>query len=297
MKNLIPTTLAGKVGVIGSFISVVCAVIGPWIAPYDPEKPTVDVLQEPSFTHPFGTDASGLDIFSVVIAAFRTDLSIALLGVGASFVLGLLLGSISGFSAAGGRIWRALARIVDAGLDVFQSIPVTVFALALTAIFGRGTGAVITAVIFVTTPIFARLIRSSLHSVVQGGLVASCRILGLGSIRTLTRHALPNSVDSAVANVSVSLGVSVLLTAALSFLGAGVRPPTPEWGYVISMGANYVATGQWWISLMPGLVLCLSVVSFALTGEAVRDWLAGVGPSSAANEEITLSTGQTERTS
>jgi len=168
MKTLIPTTLAGKVGVIGSFTSVVLAVIGPWIAPYDPEKPTVDVLQEPSFTHPFGTDASGLDIFSVVIAAFRTDLSIALLGVGASFVLGLLLGSISGFSAAGGRIWRVLARIVDAALDVFQSIPVTVFALALTAIFGRGTGAVITAVIFVTTPIFARLIRSSLHSVVQG---------------------------------------------------------------------------------------------------------------------------------
>lgn len=279
MKKYIPKTVASKLGVGGSLLCIILAVVGPAITPYDPEKPTVNVLRPPSLEHPFGTDASGLDIFSLVIAAFQTDLSIALLGVGVSFVLGLVLGSVTGFAEAGGRVWKVAARIVDAALDVFQSVPVTVFALALTAILGRGVWSVIMAVIFVTTPIFARLIRSSLRSVVRGGLVASCRVLGIGTWRTLTRHALPNSLESAVANISVSIGVSVLLTAALSFLGAGIRPPTPEWGYVISMGANYVATGQWWISLIPGVVLSLSVISFALTGEAVRQALqASRGP-------------------
>lgn len=273
MKKYIPKTVASKLGVGGSLLCIILAVVGPAITPYDPEKPTVNVLRPPSLEHPFGTDASGLDIFSLVIAAFRTDLSIALLGVGVSFVLGLVLGSVTGFAEAGGRVWKVAARIVDAALDVFQSVPVTVFALALAAILGRGVWSVIMAVIFVTTPIFARLIRSSLRSVVSGGLVASCRVLGIGTWRTLTRHALPNSLDSALAYVSVSIGVSVLLTAALSFLGAGVRPPTPEWGYVMAMGANYVATGQWWISIFPGAVLSLSVGSFALAGEAVRQML------------------------
>lgn len=273
MKKYIPKTVAVRMGVGGSLLCIVLAIVGPAITPYDPEKPTVNVLQPPSAEHPFGTDASGLDIFSLVIAAFQTDLSIALLGVGVSFALGLVLGSVTGFAEAGGRVWKVMARFVDAALDVFQSVPVTVFALALTAILGREVWSVIMAVIFVTTPIFARLIRSSLRSVVRGGLVASCRVLGIGTWRTLVRHALPNSLESAVAHISVSIGVSILLTAALSFLGAGIRPPTPEWGYVISMGANYVATGQWWISLIPGVVLSLSVISFALTGEAVRQVL------------------------
>jgi peptide/nickel transport system permease protein len=273
MRKFRPRSVRAAVGFVGSSVAIVLAIIGPYIVPFDPRTPTPAVLQPPSWQHPFGTDASGLDLVSVTVAAFRSDLVIAIVSVGLSFVLGLVLGSVSGFSPAGGRVWRFAARIVDAVLDVFQSIPVTVFALALVAVFGRDIWSVIAAVTFVTAPTFARLIRSSLRSVVNGGLVASCRVLGIGPMKTLVRHAIPNSIDSAVAYVSVAIGTAILVTASLSFLGAGIRPPTPEWGYTISAGAEYVATGQWWISVLPGVVLSVTVILFALAGDGIRTML------------------------
>jgi peptide/nickel transport system permease protein len=273
MRKLRPLGVRAAIGYLGSAVAIVLAIIGPYIVPFDPRTPTSSVLLPPSWQHPFGTDASGLDLVSVTVAAFRSDLVIAIVSVGLSFVLGLVLGSVSGFSAAGGRVWRFAARIVDAVLDVFQSIPVTVFALALVAVFGRDIWSVIAAVTFVTAPTFARLIRSSLRSVVNGGLVASCRVLGIGPMKTLVRHAIPNSIDGAVAYVSVAIGTAILVTASLSFLGAGIRPPTPEWGYTISAGAEYVATGQWWISVLPGLVLSVTVILFALAGDGIRTML------------------------
>ena len=272
MKKLF-SNKSSVVGFAGALLVILLAVIGPYITPFDPERPTTDVILPPSARHLFGTDASGLDVFSVTIAAFRVDITIALVGVGISFVLGVLLGAVTGFAEALSKGWRAVAAVIDAVLDVFQSLPVTIFALALVAVFGRDVGSVIAAITFVMTPQFARLVRSALKSVVNGGLVASCKVLGLSPSKTLVVHALPNSLSSATAYISVAIGMSVLLVASLSFLGAGVRPPTPEWGYIMSMGANYVATGQWWVSVLPGLVLSVTVVMFALAGDAITSML------------------------
>lgn len=255
-------------------LSLVLAVAGPWITPYDPQRPTADVLMSPSVSHPMGTDASGLDVFSVTVAAYRTDLLIALAAVALSLVVGIVLGVLAGYSFGGSRPLGILGKAVDRLLDLVQSIPVVILGLALVATFGRGMPSVIAAVAFVNVPVFARLLRSSLKSAERGGLVQACRSVGLSERATLLRHVLPNSLDSTLANASVALGGAILLTAALSFLGAGVRPPTPEWGALISGGANYVPTGQWWISVFPGLVLSLTVVCFALAGESVRDRLS-----------------------
>jgi peptide/nickel transport system permease protein len=258
---------------LGAGISVILAVIGPLVAPYNPRKPTVQILQAPSPKHVFGTDASGLDIFSVTVAGFRTDVFIAVTAVLVSLAIGIALGILSGYSFNHSRAAGIGGAVIERVLDLFQSMPVAVLGLALVAALGRGITSVIIAVTFVSIPIFARLLRGSLKGLDHGDMVAASRSVGLSESRTLWRHALPNALDSTLANASIAIGSAILLTASLSFLGAGVRPPTPEWGAEISVGANYVATGQWWISVFPGLVLGLTVVCFAILGDTARLWL------------------------
>ena len=263
-------TIAGAV-IVG--VAMLLAVVGLWLAPFDPEKPTQQVLLSPSGGHPFGTDASGLDVFSVVVAAFRVDALIAVVAIGISLVFGILIGALSGYGFNGNRLAAAVSSTLLRVLDLMQSIPAFILALALVGMTGPSVQNVVIAVAFVNIPVFARLTRTAIRGTEQQEFVAASRAIGVRESSILVRHVIPNSIDSTIAYASIAVGGAILLTASLSFLGAGVRRPTPEWGAEIAMGAGYVITGQWWISVLPGLVLSIVVLGFALLGDAVQGWL------------------------
>jgi len=154
--------------------------------------------------------------------------------------------------------------------DVLQAFPVFVFAIALVASLGQSVFAVVSAIAFVNIPIYLRLMRSQVLTIRGMRYVEAAQIAGLSDFYTITRHVIPNAMAPVLAQVSVNIGWSILLTAALSFIGAGVRPPTPEWGSMIAMGFQNLVTGQWWPSLYPGLALAITVFGFALVGSSIE---------------------------
>jgi peptide/nickel transport system permease protein len=246
---------------LGYAIVVVVVVIGllaPWLAPYSPV--TADpsrYLLPPSWAHPMGTDATGTDILSRVMFAPRIDLTIAVLGTLVSATIGTFLGAL------------ACDAIVRAS-DVLQAFPVFVFAIALVAIFGQSMHSTIAAIAFVNIPIYLRLMRSQVMAVRGMRYVEAAIVCGVGDLTIIRRHVIPNAMAPVLAQLSVNIGFAISLTAALSFVGAGVRAPTPEWGSMIAMGFQNVTTGQWWPSVFPGLALALTVFGFALVGASIE---------------------------
>lgn len=249
--------------------SLFLAIVGPAIAPHDPESATRDILQAPSGSYPFGTGASGIDVFSYTLAAFRTDVLIAVVSVGIAVTVGVVLGALAGY-AHEGPFGKGLRWVLLRATDLVQAIPVFILALALVGATGPSVKNVIIAIAFVNIPIFLRLTRAAVEARNKEAYVDAARVLGLPDRSILGRHILPNSLDTVIGNASITIGFAVLLTAALSFLGAGVRPPTPEWGATIASGSQHLITGQWWISVIPGFVLSIVVLGFAVFGDAVR---------------------------
>jgi peptide/nickel transport system permease protein len=268
-----------------AIVTVVCilAVIGPYIGPYDPTLTTPRVAYPPpglfeipgTFIawvggtleyppHWMGTDASGYDIFSRVIAAPRTDLAIALAANALSLILGVFFGLIAGYY----RNWGTefMMRVSD----VMQSFPVFISAMVLVALAGRSTTNIVIALAFVYVPIYIRLTRAEVLSQKSRGFVEAARALGQPELTIALRHVLPNSMTPALIQSSVTIGFAILLTAGLSFVGAGVRPPTPEWGLMISTGANQIILGEWWPSVFPGIAISLTVFGFAVLGNALE---------------------------
>jgi peptide/nickel transport system permease protein len=260
--------------VLGAYIFaslvVIGAVLGPTLAPFSPT--TADVgnkLAPPGARHLFGTDSVGLDVFSRVISAPRIDLTIAVVGVIASMVIGVALGLVSGFFDRG--LAGAASQLILRVTDMVQSFPVFVLAMALVAAAGQNIQNVILAVAFVNIPFYLRLVNTQVRSLRHRAFVESAQLSGVRPIRTLVRHLLPNAMAPAVAQMSVNFGWAILLTAGLSFAGAGVRPPTAEWGLMISQGAADIESGVWWTTVFPGLALSLTVFSFALITQSVGD--------------------------
>ena len=259
------------------------ALIGPYIGPYDPTLTTMRVAQPPpafsqvpgllrdwiagTVEHPphwMGTDVSGYDIFSRVIAAPRTDLIIALLANGLSLVIGVFLGLIAGY-------FRNFAtELLMRVSDVMQSFPVFISAMVLVTLAGRSTGNIIIALAFVYIPIYIRLTRAEVLSQKSRGFIEAARAMGNTEMAIALHHVLPNSLTPALIQSSVTIGFAILLTAGLSFVGAGVRPPTPEWGLMISTGANTLILGEWWPSVFPGIAISLTVFGFAVLGNALE---------------------------
>lgn len=258
-------------GYIIVFLVGVIALLAPWIAPYNPMDANPSrYLLPPSWSHPMGTDSTGMDIFSRVIYAPRIDLTIALLGTLISATIGSMLGAVTGFYE-GGRTWRKFSSaFVMRSADVLQAFPVFVFAIALVAVFGQGVSSVIAAIAFVNTPIYLRLMRNQVLSIRKMRYVEAAYVTGASDISIITRHVIPNAIPPVLSQLSVNVGWSVLLTAGLSFVGAGVVAPLPEWGSMISMGYQNIVTGQWWPTIFPGLALGLTVFGFSLVGSSVE---------------------------
>lgn len=260
-------------GLIIILLAFILALTEPIIIPYSPISVSADVLQPPSSTHLMGTDPTGMDIFSRVLAALRIDLAIALGGTLLSFAMGVVLGAAAGYWGTTRGLPRLFSETLLRVMDMIQSFPVFIFALGLVSLSGPSAKNVVLAIAFVNLPIFLRLTRAGVLVTREQLYVEAARSVGLGDRRILLRHIIPNSIEPALVNASITVGSAILLTAGLSFIGAGIRPPTPEWGSIIATGSQYMITGQWWIGLFPGLALSLCVFGFALAGDGLREYL------------------------
>jgi peptide/nickel transport system permease protein len=257
--------------VISMAIILILTVIGPWIAP----QPTTTAaplnrLLPPSGAHWFGTDSNGMDVFSRILASFRIDVAIAVIATGISVIVGSALGVLIA-QLEGARGKARVSRLTAEGslrlLDVIQAFPVFVFAMVLVAIRGTSTANIVAAIAFVNLPVFIRLVRSEVRSLQQQPYAEAAEAIGNSRFRIGYRHLLPNAVPAVIVQISVTVGFAILLTAGLSFVGAGISPPTPELGAMISGGARFLITGQWWPAFFPGIFLAYTVFTFALFGE------------------------------
>jgi peptide/nickel transport system permease protein len=271
------------VGLVIVAISLLLVVLGPWMAPYDPQLPTPEVSQappslssipsliletlqgkHPHAVHWFGTDTTGLDVFSRVMVAPRVDVVVGLAATVLSFVVGTLLGLLAGYFGTRGA--ESIIRISD----VFQSFPIFILAMILVVFTGRNVVDIVLTLGCLYTPIYLRLTCSQVVSQVGRTYVEAARAVGNREIVIALRHVLPNSLTPALIQASVTIGWAILFTAGLTFLGAGVRPPTPEWGGMIAGSANYLVLGEWWPSVFPGLAISVTVFGYAIIGNVLE---------------------------
>ncbi|NBS64033.1 MAG: ABC transporter permease [Betaproteobacteria bacterium] len=247
---------------------VVLAIAGPAIAPYDPlASNAAAALQPPSAQHWFGTDALGRDMLSRVIVATRLDLGIALAAVAASFVVGLPLGLAAGYF---GGWWD---RLVTRLSDTIMAFPLFVLAMGIVAALGNTVGNIVLATAVINLPFYIRVARAEANIRRGAGWIEAARLSGNRDLRILVVHLLPNALPAAAVQVSLNMGWAILNAAGLSFIGLGVRPPEAEWGILVAEGAQYIVSGEWWVSLFPGAALMLAVFTFNLLGDALRDLL------------------------
>jgi peptide/nickel transport system permease protein len=251
----------------GLFLLIVlAAVFGPWIVPYDPLASSTSVaLKPPSAQHWFGTDQLGRDIFSRVIVATRLDFFIAVASVALVFAMGGLAGVAAGFF--GGWVDKVVGRIAD----TIMAFPLFVLAMGIVAALGNTVQNIIIATAIVNFPLYARIARSEANVRREAGFVQAARLSGNSEMRILLTQILPNIMPIMIVQMSLTMGYAILNAAGLSFIGLGVRPPTPEWGIMVAEGAAFMVSGEWWIALFPGLALMIAVFCFNLLGDGLRD--------------------------
>jgi peptide/nickel transport system permease protein len=251
-------------------LTLFLAAFGEVLAPYPTQAPAGPSLVPPSQEFWFGTDVSGLDIFSRVISAPRIDLTIALVSTTIAFVCGVFLGVISGFFSGHKGIADWISIGIMRSADVFQAFPIFVFALALVGFTGPSIKNVIAALAFLNIPFFLRIMRGAVLESRERTYVEAARCSGASNLRIAFVHVMPNAVGPSLVHFSTTVGFSILLTAGLSFVGAGVAPPTPEWGLMIQSGAQNMMTGQWWTAVFPGVTLGITILGYALLGDNLR---------------------------
>ncbi len=253
------------IGLLLLAIQLLAIIFAPWIAPFSPiEANPVDSLQPPNATHWLGTDELGMDIFSRIVFATRVNLLIGFAAVALSLMIGVPTGLLVGY-------YRGLpSAIVMRLFDFVQSFPVFVLGMALVAVLGQEIWSVVIVLCMLFVPMFARILRAEVLSLRERPFIAAARCCGAGDFAIMFRHILPNALTPVIVQISVSIGMAILLTAGLSFIGAGVRLPSPEWGLMVSSGAQQMILGIWWIALFPGLAIVFSVLSFALLSDEAK---------------------------
>jgi peptide/nickel transport system permease protein len=245
---------------------VLTGVFGPLLVPYDPlATHSARALEPPSWDHWFGTDHLGRDVFSRVVVATRLDLLISVAAVSLSFVLGSLMGALAGFF--GGWTDRIIGRV----LDTVMAFPLFVLAMGIVAAAGNTIENIIIATAIINLPFYARMVRAEVNIRRHAGFVQAARLSGNRDWRVLATQIFPNALPPIMVQLSLNMGWAILNAAGLSFIGLGVRPPTPEWGIMVAEGANFIVSGEWWLTLFPGLALMLAVFTFNLLGDGLRD--------------------------
>ncbi len=242
------------------------ALVGPWIAPYDPLASSTEVaLRPPSAAHWFGTDSLGRDILSRIIVAARLDFGIAISAVAASFTIGSALGALAGFF--GGWADRIIGRVAD----TIMAFPLFVLAMGIVAALGNTVANIVIATAIINLPFYIRVARAEVNVRRGAGYVEAARLAGNSDLRVLALHVFPNVLPPMMVQISLNMGWAILNAAGLSFIGLGVRAPQAEWGIMVAEGATHIISGEWWVAFFPGAVLMLAVFTFNLLGDGLRD--------------------------
>lgn len=268
--HLFRRSFASMLGLALVSIIVILALLGPWIVPYpDHVAGAVDLgnkLRPPSAAHWFGTDEVGNDILTRVIIGARLSLMVGIGITLAAAAIGVPLGILAG--TAGGRLREVIMRVTD----LFLSVPGLVLAIALVAALGPGIGNAMIALVLVWWPGYVRLAESKALSIREEPFIEAARAAGASRFRILWRHVLPNSISPLIVKMSMDIGQAILAVASLGFLGLGAKPPTPEWGAMISIARGYLPD-WWWYAICPGAFIYASVLGFNLLGDGLRDIL------------------------
>ncbi|OQY48176.1 MAG: diguanylate cyclase [Anaerolineaceae bacterium 4572_78] len=270
---------SGIAGMIILGILVLIAIFAPFIAPYDPiepligienikkrEKPCIHLLgcsaDKPQ--HIMGIDGNVRDLFSRVVYGTRVSLFIGFITIGFAVVVGVFLGTIAGYSGG----W--LEDVIMRTLDVMLAFPFLLLAIAITSVLGPGLTNAMLAIAIVSIPAYARVIRSSVLSVKEEEYVSAARAVGASPIRIVSQHILPNALPPLIVQGTLGIGTAILEAAALSFLGLGAQPPTPEWGAMLSAERAQLFSAPHLV-FFPGLAIMITVLGFNLLGDGLRD--------------------------
>jgi len=246
---------------------VISALAAPYITPYDPLKHDYNgLLLPPSISHPFGADQYGRDLLTRIVFGCRYAIIIGGAVVAIQLLIGVSLGLLAGFY--GGLLESMIMRMTD----VMLAIPSIVLAVSIAGLLGGGIQNVIIAVAAVGWRGYTRLVWSEVLSLKRSTSVEAARALGCGDLRIVLRHILPHTLGSVIAYSSISVAIAILWAAALSFLGLGAQPPTPEWGAMLADGRDFMSDA-WWIATFPGLAIMITVLGFNFFGDAIRDAL------------------------
>lgn len=244
---------------------VAVAIAAPWIAPKDPNRPSLGQrLQPPSAEHLFGTDHFGRDVLSRTIHGARVSLTVGFLAVAIGAVVGITLGLLAGYF--GGLLDALVVRLVD----IVLAFPLLLLALTLIVVLGANLLNVIIATAVTTIPQFARVVRGSVLSVREREFVLANKAIGAAGFRTLTRHVLPNVMAPIIVMASLYTATVIILEANLGFLGFGVQPPQASWGSIVNDGRRYIAQAPW-VSIFPSLAIVVTVMALNSFGDAFRD--------------------------
>lgn len=249
-----------------ALLMLLLLVVGSWVVnpllKLDPNTTNIsDQYAEPSKRYFFGTDGAGRDIFARAMAAAKVDLGIAFASSLASLAVGTLLGAIAGY--VGGRWERVLLHV----FDIWQAIPGMLLGLLTLAVTGPGIVQLISVIAVINIPVYARMVRSEMAPLRHAPLVEAARLSHVPEAKILLVYLLPRTLTSAIAYLPVQAGFSVAMAAGFGFIGLGVKPPTAEWGAMISEGiADMLFFGAWWIPLAPGAMLALTVLLFYRLG-------------------------------
>lgn len=263
-----PVVAIAALVVLGWIAVAICA---PLIAPDDPLHQTPQLLAAPSSAHLLGTDEIGRDVLSRVIYGARVSVPISLAIVLVSSLIGAAVGALAGYF--GGWVDEAVMRFTD----LVFAFPGIILALAITAALGPGLKNAVLAIVILSWPPYARLVRGQVLALRDAEFVLAARLRGASAARTLRRDIAPNLAGPLLVLATVDIGEKILLLAAISFLGLGVQPPTADWGSMIAAGTQYL--NAWWVSVFPGLAIVTVVIANNLLGDRLRDVLDPRGAS------------------
>ncbi len=259
-----PLAVAGGVMVLLLFL---VALFAPVLAPYEPDYiDRYHILEPPSREHLLGTDDIGRDVLSRMLYGARVSLAVGFVAVAIATVVGIAVGSLAGYY--GGLIDRLLMRFVD----IMLSIPSLFLILSVIAFVGASIWNIMVVIGLTSWMGVARLVRAEFLSLKQREFVLAARALGASDLRIILRHMLPNALAPVIVNAVLMVASAVLVESSLSFLGLGVQPPQPSWGNILTAGKANIEIA-WWLSLFPGLAILITVLSYNLLGEGLRDAL------------------------
>jgi peptide/nickel transport system permease protein len=257
-----PMAMTGLALVLGLFA---VALLAPWLAPYDPSFINLrQVLMPPSPDHLLGTDTLGRDVLSRIIFGAQISLLVGFVAVGIATLIGLLIGVLAGYY--GGWVDSALMRLVD----LMLCFPAFFLILAVIAVLEPSIWNIMAVIGLTSWMGVARLVRAEFLSLREREFVTAARALGAGDARLILRHMLPNALAPVMVSATLGVAGAILTESALSFLGLGVMPPTPSWGNILTAGKDNIEIA-WWLSVFPGLAILITVMSYNLLGEGIRE--------------------------